>query len=166
MAKTGVKTEAQAEVGVRRGMTTEEAIKAALATSKEEMGSLAAQVSDKLIVALIDTGLEMDTEAKRLGKRVDAIKELLKATGKLKGTHSFEGENGIATISDSTSTSMKATDLVKILKELGKQKLFNELVNVKIGEVKKYFGLKTVEPYIKETETKYASASIKAKKEK
>ncbi len=158
-----VRTEEKQETVVQKVFTVEDTIQAAMGL-KGEYETIASQLSDKLIVELVDEGTKLDVEQKRLVKRVSVIKDVLKAAARIKETHAFDGKYGEATISDSSSSSMKATDLVKVLKSLGKQKLFNDLVNVKIGEVKKYFGTEVIGQFIKITSEKFASISFKEKK--
>ena len=56
---------------------------------------------------------------------------------------------------------MEATALAELLRNEGKTSLFNNLVSVKVGEVKKVMGEDAIKSYSTKTFTEYASVSLK-----
>jgi len=116
--------------------------------------------------ALIDYGTETDEQRKALDSEVKRVKSLVLATAESEGWKTKTGLEGAAKISPRTKTSIVPRKMVKLLAKLKKQKLFDTLFSVKIGEVKKYLGEDVLKP-ISIVETKaYGSVSFKRLKKK
>lgn len=154
----GLKKEKQVRAVPR---TYEEIIRSVKGEKVEEV---AITLSDREVLVLIDAGLVEDVQQKILKKRVDVVKAILKEDAKMAGWHERAGELGTCVISPSTTTTMKASDLRVLLDELKKPHLFEDLVSVKIGEVKKYLGEEVIKPYVVETPEEFASVSLKVLK--
>jgi len=131
------------------------------ASAMENISEFIGTLSPRELTLLIDEGYGDDVAEKTADKRLKVVKEILKAAGEKLKSHSLNGEIGKVDISPSGSTEMSPAQLRKLLKKEKKENLFDELISVKTGELKKYVGDDVVAKYAK-TETKeYGKVSFK-----
>jgi hypothetical protein len=126
-----------------------------------ELTEFVDSINSKELVRLIDESTARDQQQKELAKEVEIAKLILMAKAIQNGLKNFAGENGMVEIKSSESTKMEATALAELLRNEGKTSLFNNLVSVKVGEVKKVMGEDAIKSYSTKTFTEYASVSLK-----
>ena len=125
------------------------------------------KLTDGEVALLIDAGAAENAKMNKLKKRVTGIKLILKAAAILGKWKTRASPRGVCSIKKSTeSVYGTATELAKLLKKLKKPKLFDTLVSVKIGEVKKYLGEEVLieEGYLTLEDNPYGSMTLKVTK--
>lgn len=128
---------------------------------KGELEEFAKSVSEKELVQLIDEAVKYDVEQKRLSKLVETSKELIMTIAKGEKWKHKPGSTGMVEIKSSSKTEMTATDLARLLDREGKTNIFDNLVNVKVGEAKKILGEDAVREFSKTSTEVYGSISLK-----
>lgn len=124
-------------------MTAEKIIESA---KELDVETVATSISQGEIKNLVEWGGVKNAEKKRLETDIKIVKEiLLFAAKKENKKEGYKTAKYGAPVSPKNKTVVgTATDLARVLKKLGKMGLFDELVTVKITEVKKYIGEETL----------------------
>jgi len=118
-------------------------------------------LSEKELEALIDFGTVADEERNALDGQVKLIKAALLVRAKKAKWKTRAGAVGVAKVSPRTSTSILPRKMVALLSKLKKQKLFDTVFNVKVGEAKKYLGEDVLEPIAQIQTKEFGSISLK-----
>ena len=118
-------------------------------------------LSEKEIEVLIDFGTVADEERKALDGQVKLVKAALLVSAEKTKWKTRSGAVGVAKVSPRMSTSILPRKMVALLSKLKKQKLFDTLFNVKVGEAKKYLGEDVLEPIAQIQTKEFGSISLK-----
>lgn len=129
--------------------------------SESSADAVAKTLKEVELLALIDYGGAADEVRKASVANTKLAKEILlvAATGSKWKTKS--GAEIVAKVSPSMSTSILPRKMVNLLAKLKKQKLFDALFSVKVGEVKKYLGEDVIESIAKVDTEAFGSISFK-----
>ena len=118
-------------------------------------------LSEGEVEALIDRGTESNELQKEIATEVKLIKMALLEKAHADKWRMKSGSVGVAKVSRRTSTSILPKKMVALLAKLKKQKLFDALFTVKVGEVKKYLGSDVIEPIATIETNPFGSISFK-----
>jgi hypothetical protein len=137
-----------------------------------ENGHTVKEVADKLtdsdMLRMVDYGYERDQEKKEIDKEVKVVKDVLMEYGRQRKVKKMAGSKADAVISAASSTETGTpTELAKLLKLENKIDLFDELVSVRLGDLKKYLGEAVLKDhsFIKKVESdEYGKIGFKARK--
>ena len=122
---------------------------------------VAKTLEEQELLNLIDFGAVADAEEKSAAAVVKRVKAVILPAAKADKWKTKAGAEGAVKISPSTSSSIIPTKMVKLLAKLKKQKMFDTLFSVKLGEVKKYLGEDVLKPVLKVTTEAYGSVSLR-----
>lgn len=151
-----------------KGRTAKELADEAVTLDENGFSALVNSLTPEEVISLVDVGTEIEEQRRSIDKDVkfyvEPIKALLLNLAKQLKKKEIKGsEKRIAKIGRASKTTMgTATSFVKdVLKKEGKLNLFDQLVNVKLTEAKKYLGEDALKGFIKVTSEEYGSVALK-----
>jgi hypothetical protein len=122
--------------------------------------------SSEDIALITDYGTLINELTKEFEKDIKLIRANVLEYAKRTKTKKMAGKVGQYNIGKSTTTEYGgATELAKLLKKFGKINLFDEMTSVKVTEVKRYLGEKTLEleGFMKKSSNEYGKVTLKRK---
>lgn len=123
-------------------------------------------MAESELEVLVTYAAEASAAQKELKAEADLIKKFVLEYAKANQQKTFDYVRGSAQIGASSHSEYgTATALARILKKLKKMDIFDTLVSVKIGEVKKYIGEAVLleEKFIKVKTEPYGKVTLKSK---
>ena len=147
---------------IKDGMTDDQ-----VADAIEEMDEVTVgeELTADEVKILVDRAYRIDQQQKDLTRQLKPIKLAVQEYGRRHKLAQIEGHHAVASLSPSTETTTgTATELAALLKREGKITLFDDVVKVKLGELKKYLGEDALKGYIQKTTKKFAKLAFKARR--
>ncbi len=131
------------------GVSQDLHLESLLRKAKPDIKTFLEGLENKDFEHLIVRGVLIDSEMKANKKVLDQIKEIMKVKSLTTGEKIFKASSGCsAIVSDKTTGSINPTDFVKKLSKLGKQKHFDDFINVRLTEAIKFLGVDSLSDII------------------
>lgn len=132
------------------------------AKAKEDIG-VNLRTTEAEIVELVTEGYFLDREIKKKEERKSALRVMLIEEAKGRKVKALDGTDCYAAFGDSEPTlPIDVRKFLALVKKLGKEKLIDVMVSVKITEAKKYLGEAALEGLLKKGEkVEWSSLSYK-----